>query len=63
MQWYQQAFAETVDGAQRFFRLLEGNAQAMTRSAERMQASAEQAGKGIQQTFEATVMRMKDTCN
>ena len=62
MQWYQQAFAETVDGAQRFFRLLEGNAQAMTRSAERLQASAEQAGKGIQQTFEATVTRMKDTC-
>ena len=63
MQWYQQAFAETVDGAQRFFRLLEGNAQAMTRSAERLQASAEQAGKGIQQTFEATVTRMKETCN
>ena len=62
MQWYQQAFAETVDGAQRFFRLLEGNAQAMTRSAERLQASAEQAGKGIQQTFEATVTRMKDSC-
>jgi hypothetical protein len=59
MQWYQQACAETVDGAQRFFRLLEGNAQAMTRSAERLQASAEQAGKGIQETFEATVTRMK----
>jgi hypothetical protein len=63
MQWYQQAFAETVDGAQRFFRLLEGNAQAMTRSAERLQASAEQVGKGIQQTFEATVTRMKSACN
>jgi uncharacterized protein YndB with AHSA1/START domain len=62
MQWYQQAFAETVDGAQRFFRLLEGNAQAMTRSAERLQASAEQTGKGIQQTLEATVTRMKDAC-
>ena len=63
MQWYQQAFAETVDGAQRFFRLLEGNAQAMTRSAERLQTSAEQAGKGIQQTLEATVTRMKDSYN
>ena len=60
MQWYQQALVETVDGAQRFFRLLEGNAQAMTRSAERMQVSAEQAGKDIQQTLEATVTRMKD---
>jgi len=61
MQWYQKALVETVDGAQKFFRLLEGNAQAVTRSAERLQASAEQAGKGIQETFEATVTRMKDT--
>ena len=60
MQWYQQAVVETVDGAQKFFRLLEGNAQALTRSAERLQASTEQAGKGIQQTFETTVTRMKD---
>ena len=33
---------------------------AMTRSAERLQTSAEQAGKGIQETVEATVLRMKD---
>ena len=61
MEWYQKALVETVDGAQKFFRLLEGNAQAMTRSAERLQASAEQAGKGIQETFEATVTRVKDS--
>ena len=61
MQWYQKALVETVEGAQKFFRLLEGNAQAVTRSAERLQASAEQTGKGIQETFEATVARMKDT--
>jgi uncharacterized protein YndB with AHSA1/START domain len=60
MQWYQKALVETVDGAQKFFRLLEGNAQAVTRSAERLQATAEQAGKGIQETMEATVTRMKD---
>ena len=59
IQWYQKALVESVDGAQKFFRLLEGNAQAVTRSAERLQASAEQAGKGIQETFEATVTRMK----
>ncbi len=47
------------DGSKEFFRLLEGNAQAVTRSAERLQASAEQAGKGIQEAFEATVARMK----
>ena len=61
MQWYQKTLVETVDGAQKFFRLLEGNAQAVTRSAERLQASAEQAGKGIQETLEATVTRVKDT--
>lgn len=60
-EWYQKALAGTVDGAQRFFRLLEGNAQAMTRSAERLQASAELAGKGLQETFETTVARIKDT--
>ena len=47
------------DGSKEFFRLLEGNAQAVTLSAERLQASAKQAGKGIQETFEATVTRMK----
>ena len=63
MEWYQRALVETVDGAQKFFRMLEGNAQAMTRSAERLQASTEQAGKGIQQTLEATITRMKDVSN
>jgi hypothetical protein len=60
MQWYQQAVAESVDHAQKFFRMLEGNAQAVIRSAERLQTSAAEAGKGIQQTFEATVTRVKD---
>ena len=61
MEWYQKAVADTVDGAQKLFRFFESNAHAMTRSAERLQASAEQAGKSVQGTFEATVARMKDT--
>ena len=61
MDWYQKVLADSMDGAQKLFKLLEGNAQAMTRSAERLQASAEQAGKGIQETFEATATRVKDT--
>src|ERR1051325_1024289 len=60
MGWYQQAVAEGVDGAQKIFRILEGNAQAVSRSAERLQASAEQAGKEIQETFQATVAKLKD---
>ncbi len=61
MEWYQKALVGTVDGTQKVFRLLEGNAQALTRSAERLQASVEQAGKGVQETLETTVARMKDT--
>ena len=60
MEWYQKALAETVDGAQKLFRYFESNAHAMTRSAERLQASAEQAGKSMQGTIEATVTRVKD---
>src|SRR5688572_24596021 len=48
MAWYQMTVAGAVDGAQKVFRVIEGNAQAVTRSAERLQATAEQAGKGIQ---------------
>jgi hypothetical protein len=38
---------------------MEGQAQAITRSAERIQTSAEQAGKGIQESYAAVVERMK----
>jgi methyl-accepting chemotaxis protein len=62
MEWYQKAFAESVDQTQKVFRRIEGNAQTLARSAERLQASAEQAGKGIQETVEATVARLKETC-
>jgi hypothetical protein len=60
VRFYQQTLVESVDGAQKAFRLVEGNAQAVARSAERWQASAEQAGKGIQETVKATVGKMKD---
>ena len=51
-----------MDGAERAFALLEGNAQALARSAERLQTSAEQTGKGIQETCVAAVAKMKDVC-
>lgn len=59
-QAYQRVLSDSVDGAQRMFKLLEGQAQAFTRSAERLQTSAEQAGKGIQETYTAVVTKMKD---
>lgn len=58
--FYQQAVLDGVETAQKAFRLLEGQTQAVTRSAERLQASAEQAGRGIQETYKETVARLKD---
>ncbi|MBI2017336.1 MAG: hypothetical protein HYS77_17650, partial [Candidatus Rokubacteria bacterium] len=57
---YQKALLDSVDGAQKAFKLLEGQAQAFTRSAERLQTSAEQAGKGIQETYTTVVSKVKD---
>jgi hypothetical protein len=47
------------EGYQRAFKLFEGNIQAASRSAERVQASAEQAGKGIQEAFATIGEKMK----
>ncbi len=60
VQLYQKAVADGVDSAQKAFKILEAGAQAVTRSAERLQTSAEQAGKGIQETYTAVVAKMKD---
>ena len=60
VQLYQKAVAEGVENAQKAFKVLETQAQAVTRSAERLQTSAEQAGKGIQETYTAVVAKIKD---
>ena len=57
--WYQKNLLEGLEAAQAAFKLLEGNAQAITHSAERLQASAEQAGKEIQQTFASLGTKVK----
>jgi hypothetical protein len=46
-------------GVHAAFRLFEGNTQAMTRSAERLQISVEQAGQEIQATFSQLSTRMQ----
>jgi hypothetical protein len=58
-QLYQKALLSGVDGVEKAVKLIEGQAQAITRSAERIQVSAEQAGKGIQETYAAVVEKMK----
>ncbi len=56
---YQKNVLESVEGAQKAFKLFEGNAQAMTRSAERLQVTAEQAAKEIQATFAQLAGKVK----
>jgi hypothetical protein len=56
---YQKSVLDSVEGTQKAFKLLESNAQAMTRSAERLQVSAEQTGKEIQATFAQVASKVK----
>jgi hypothetical protein len=58
--WYQRALTDSVEHAQKWFRILEGNAQAVTRTAERLSTTAEQTGKGIQESFSEAVTKLKD---
>jgi len=58
-QLYQKALLSGVDGVEKAFKLMEGQAQAITRSAERLQTTAEQTGRGIQETYTAVVEKMK----
>ena len=51
-----------VDSVEKALTLLEGQAQTFVRSAERMQTSAEQTGKSIQETCTAAVAKIKDVC-
>jgi hypothetical protein len=48
-----------VESTQKTFKLCEDTAAAMTRSAERLQATAEQTGKEIQATFAQLAGKMK----
>lgn len=57
--FYQKGVLQSVEGAQKAFKIIESNAQAMTRSAERLQATAEQTGKEIQATFAQVAGRVK----
>src|SRR3970282_15995 len=48
---YQKSVLESVEGTQKAFKLFESNAQAMTRSAERLQGTAEPTCKEINAHF------------
>ena len=56
---YQKGTLDAVESVQRAFRLFEGTAQAMTRSAERLQTTAEHVGQEIQATVTQLAGKMK----
>jgi len=58
--WYQKGLLTLVEGTQKAFHLVEANAQVVTRTAERVQASAEQTGQEIQETLTSSVNRLKE---
>ncbi len=58
--WYQKGLLGLVEGTQKSFRLVEANAQVVTRTAERVQASAEQTGQEIQETLTTSVNRLQE---
>jgi hypothetical protein len=58
--WYQRTLLTVVEGTQKAFGLVEANAQVVTRTAERVQASAEKAGQEIQETLTTSVNRLKE---
>jgi hypothetical protein len=51
MSFYQRSVIDSVEGVQKVFKILEGGTQAITRSAERLQVTADQVGKDIQSAF------------
>lgn len=58
--WYQKAMADGVSHAQKAFRLVEEHTQAVARAAGRIQSSAEQTSRGLQQTLADTVARTRE---
>ncbi|MBI1726443.1 MAG: hypothetical protein HYR50_04170, partial [Candidatus Rokubacteria bacterium] len=59
MLWYQKGLAESIEGAQRAMRFFEGNTQAVTKTAEQLQATAERTGKEIQEAFSTLASRVQ----
>jgi hypothetical protein len=59
VRWYHKSMTEGVESAQRAFKLVDEGAQALTETAGRLQSSAEQAGRGIEQAFSTLTSKLK----
>ena len=60
--WYQRSLVDGIEATQKAFKVLEGNAQAITRSAGRLQTTAEQVGKEIQEAYVQLGSKLKTLC-
>ena len=60
MLWYRQGVETAIEGTQKAVKLLETNAQIVSRSAERHQASAERTGKEIREAFTSYTGRLRE---
>ncbi len=58
--WYRKSFLSAMDNTQRVFKLMETNAQIVSRNAERFQAAATQTGKEIEQAVSACASRLRE---
>ncbi len=59
LSWYQRALSTTVDTTQKAFKAMDGNAQVITESVHRLQSSADQAGRGIEEAFKTAASRSR----
>jgi hypothetical protein len=58
--WYQKGVVDSIEGTQKALRFMEGGAQAVSRSAERLSSTVERAGTGIQDTFATLAAKMQE---
>jgi hypothetical protein len=58
--WYRESFRSALGNTQQVFRLIETNAQIASRTAERLQASAEQTGKEIESAVSACASKLRE---
>lgn len=60
LQWYQQAFGESLKNAYRSSRMFNDSVSAVTQSLERLQTTAEQAGRDMQDVFSGTAGKIQE---
>ena len=58
--WYRKGLGAALDGTQRLFKLLDTNAQIVSRSAQRFQSAADRNGKEIQDAMRSCATRVRE---